>query len=122
MSTEQYLYLAEIVDVGVKVGISTEPTRRLAGHARDAAAYGRKLGRTWVSEVPHVNARENESAIKGDSRREYLTRTFEDCLAQANALPMRRAMPVDPLQVPLNQFLSALLPSFGDYLRREGSR
>lgn len=120
--TAAYLYLAEIVDIGVKVGISRNPTNRLASHARDASAYGRKLGRTWVSPVSHTNARENESAIKGGSRREYLARDFDDCLAQAQALPMVEAAEEDPTQTPLNRFLGDWFPGFGEWLKKEAGR
>ena len=118
---ESYLYLVEIVGIGVKVGISTDPARRLASHARDASAYGRTIGRTWVSDVPHANARENESAIKRGSRREYLDRAFEDCLEQALDLDMQRATLTNAADAPLNQFLTSILPAFGDYLDRKDS-
>lgn len=118
---ESYLYLAEIVGIGVKVGISTDPARRLASHARDASAYGRAIGRTWVSDVPHANARENESAIKRGSRREYLDRAFEDCLEQALDLDMRRAPLTSAIDAPLNQLLTSIFPAFGDYLDRKDS-
>lgn len=120
--TESYLYLVEIVDVGVKVGVSRHPLRRLAAHARDATAYNREIGRTWVSSVPHANALENESAIKGASVREYLARNFDDCLEQAQALPLVRAAVEDPINTPLNQFLTSLFPGFGVWLEKEASR
>lgn len=120
--SESYLYLVEILGVGVKVGITQQPLRRLAAHARDASAYGREIGRTWTSPVPHANARDNESAIKGESRREYLARTFEDCLTQAAALPMVRAEDVDIDDTPLNRFLIGLYPGFGEWLKTEAAR
>lgn len=117
---EAWLYLAEIIDHGVKVGISRHPLRRLKNHDGDARAYGRRLGRTWVSPIPHVNARTNEAAIKRGARREYLDRSFDDCLAQAMALPMEReSTPAG--RSPINAFLACLQPGYGEWLDRKGA-
>lgn len=120
MPGEKYLYLAEIPGVGTKVGVSHQPIKRLAQHARDARAYGRTIARTWVSPTPHANALDNERAIRGSSEREYLNRPFGDCLRQAAGLPMERAVPTG--RSPLNQFLVAWLPSYGEWLDKEDAR
>ena len=82
-----HLYLVEIVGHCVKVGITTDPKRRIADHEANARKLGRVVGRTWVTQ-PHVEARANERLIKGDHDTEYLPRSFEDVLAQAESLPM----------------------------------
>lgn len=91
---EHHLYIVEFVDHGIKVGITGDPNRRLATHRRDAEAFGRPVGRAWVS-PPHVEARSNEKALKALSdsatRREYINVPFDDALATAARLPMRRA-------------------------------
>lgn len=119
---ESYLYVAEIRGIGVKVGITEKPLRRFAQHSRDAHAYGRELGRTWVSPVPHINARENESTLKGESAREYLSRSFEECVGQAQTLPMHRAASSDFRTTPANKFLASWFPGYGEWLNKEYAR
>lgn len=118
-SGELYLYLIEIADVGVKVGVTRNPTKRLASHDRDARAFKRAIGRTWVSPVPHINAAANESAIKGRSDREYLARTFDDCVVQARQLPLIRATASE--DAPITKFLCDLWPSYGQWLREQAT-
>lgn len=103
---EQYLYVVEF-DSGVKVGITADPSRRIAQHRRDAEAFARNVGRTWISPVPHGNARQNELELKQGSRREYLTRSFDECVAHAERLPMARLDPVAVERRSAN-FLSAM--------------
>ncbi len=82
-----HLYLIEMIGLCVKVGVSKNPTARLASHAVDAKNYGRKIGRVWVS-ILHNEALNNEFWLKGTSRSEYLRRrSFDDVLEQALALP-----------------------------------
>ena len=116
--TASHLYLVEFVGLGVKVGISAQPLRRLQQHHRDAAAFGHTVGRTWVSPLAHVEAPANERAIKGESRREYLRRPFDECLRQALALPMTEP-PAAEGRSPMLAFLGAWIPAFGDFLDRE---
>lgn len=89
---EMHLYVVELVGVGVKVGVTTKPDNRIAQHRRDADAYGRSVGRVWVSD-PHIEARTNESAIKrmAGRRREYLDISFETAVDHAKTLPTTRA-------------------------------
>lgn len=89
---ELHLYVVELVGAGVKVGVSAKPDNRIAQHRRDAEAYGRTIGRVWVS-APHIEARANESAIKrfAGQRREYLSIDFDTAVARANELPKSRA-------------------------------
>lgn len=81
-----HLYLVEIVGVGVKVGITTQPGRRLATHAKAAAAFGRMVGRAWLSR-PHTDARTFELLIQDNHPTEYLPITFEEALDRVTALP-----------------------------------
>lgn len=81
------LYIVEIIDTCVKVGISDDPVTRLAQHQRDADAYEREIGRSWVS-APHWNARENERSIMRGAKREYLKESFDDVLSRAVRLPV----------------------------------
>lgn len=89
---ELHLYVVELVGLGVKVGVTAKPDKRIAQHRRDADAYGRAVGRVWVSD-PHVEARANESALKrlAGQRREYLNIAFETAVARARELPQSRA-------------------------------
>lgn len=89
---EHHLYVVEIPGVGVKVGITVDPPRRIAQHTRDAQAYGRTVERTWIS-GPHVEARASErSLVKlAGGRREYLPINFDVAVQEAMSLPMTRA-------------------------------
>lgn len=91
---EHHLYIVELIGIGVKVGISVAPSSRVMTHRRDASAYGRAIGRVWIS-LPHVEARENERAlvrsVGPSNRREYLPITFESAVKAAAALPRTRA-------------------------------
>lgn len=93
---ESYLYVVEFIGHGVKVGITANPDRRFAQHRRDAAAFDRAVGRTWLSPVPHGNARDNERALKLGARREYLDRPFDECVTQAEEMAFIR---LDPAEV-----------------------
>lgn len=88
VGSEKYLYVLEIVGRGVKVGITANPKQRLAAHRRDAKAYGRSTGRSWVSE-PHINASENERALMRmagpKQKREYLPLDFDVVVSSAHA-------------------------------------
>lgn len=87
-SRQQSLYLLEVVDVCVKVGISGDIAARMRGHAAMAAKFGRSLGRLWVS-PPHPEARRNESAMKlGSAYGEYLRMSLEEAVAKASSLKM----------------------------------
>lgn len=90
---ELHLYVVEFRGHGVKVGVSYKPEKRIAQHRRDAAAFGREVGRVWLS-TPHVEARANESALKHlagpRQKREYLPLEFEDVVAHADELPKTR--------------------------------
>lgn len=93
-----YLYLVEFGTAFTKVGVSKDPTRRIKQHVRDGEAFGTPVQRTWVSDIPHVEALENEAIVKGDSPREYLNRTFDDCLRQVKSLPMTQPTVEEMLQ------------------------
>jgi hypothetical protein len=77
-----HLYLVEIVGVGVKVGISSQPEKRIATHTTAAAAFGRSVGRVWLSR-PHPDARALETLIRGGHPNEYLPISFEVALQRA---------------------------------------
>lgn len=93
---ELHLYVVEFVGHGVKVGVSGKPDQRIAQHRRDAAAYGREVGRTFISD-PHQEkqARANERSLKQlggpDHRREYLALGFPEVANVAASLPAPRA-------------------------------
>lgn len=90
---ELHLYVVEFIGHGVKVGVSDKPDKRIAQHHRDAAAFGRQVGRVWLS-GPHVEARSNERALKklagAAGRREYLPLEFEPVVEHAETLPKSR--------------------------------
>lgn len=88
----QHLYAIEIVGVGVKVGVTGEPSKRLANHARDARNYRRQLGRWWVS-VRHVEFMLNEALLIGwaGADTEYLPKSFDDVMAKIDSLKMTTA-------------------------------
>lgn len=94
VGAEHHLYVVEIPDVGVKVGISTKPKNRVAAHRRDALAYGRSIERVWIS-LPHIEARANERALirsfGGGTCREYLPIGFDAALKAIECLPRTRA-------------------------------
>lgn len=96
VGAELHLYVVEFIGHGVKVGVTEKPAKRIAQHRRDASAYGRAVGRVWLSD-PHVNAqaRVNERSLKHlagpGQRREYLHLTFDEVATAAAALPMPRA-------------------------------
>lgn len=116
----EHLYLVEVVGRGVKVGVSRNPSARIKAHMRDAAAYGCTVVRTWVSPIAHSNARQNERAIMAGSRREYLSRTFDDCMGQAASLtfsPIPEQQ--DFTKSEMNQLLAGLFPSYGKWLADE---
>jgi hypothetical protein len=77
-----HLYLVEILGVGVKVGISSQPEKRIATHTTAAATFGRSIGRVWLSR-PHPDARTLETLIRGGHPNEYLPITFEAALQRA---------------------------------------
>ncbi len=79
-----HLYLVEILGVGVKVGVSDQPKKRLATHAKNAAVHGRSVGRVWLS-TPHHEARTLESMVKGTSKSEYLKIDFDEALRRLHA-------------------------------------
>lgn len=90
---ELHLYVVEFEGHGVKVGVTGRPDKRIAQHRRDAEAYGRSVGRVWLS-TPHVEARANESALKKlapSQRREYLPLAYELVVTHAETLPKSRA-------------------------------
>jgi predicted GIY-YIG superfamily endonuclease len=96
LGAELHVYVVEFIGHGVKVGVSERPDKRIAQHRRDAAAYGRQVGRVWLSE-PHVNsqARANERSLKklagANQRREYLPLSFDEVVAVAVDLQITRA-------------------------------
>lgn len=90
---ELHLYVVEFPGHGVKVGITKNPTNRVAAHRRDAAAFGRTVGRVWVSR-PHTEARANEAALKRidpGTTREYLSVDFDRVMEHVRSLPNSRA-------------------------------
>lgn len=94
-SYASYLYVVEIHDIGVKVGITRDPRARIDSHRRDAEAYGRTIGRIWVSPEPQANARDNEKTLVGGSAREFLAESFDSAVARAIALPKVVETPED---------------------------
>lgn len=91
---EYHLYVLELPGVGVKVGISGQPAKRLRFHRYHAGNHGADGGRQWVS-GPHVEARANERALmalggKGN-RREYIAIDFDTAVAAAKKLRKTRA-------------------------------
>lgn len=90
---ERYLYVLEILGQGVKVGITTRPEARMGEHRQNAIAFGREIGRVWLS-APHVEARKNEKALRllvgPQQTREYLPLPFELVVEQAKLLPQSR--------------------------------
>lgn len=101
LGPELHLYVLEIVGLGVKVGISKEPARRVETIKREAAGYGYPHGRVSVS-APHVEARANELrliTLGGDgNRREYLRADFDTAMAMVEKLPMSRADRIDVMK------------------------
>ena len=84
---EGYLYVVEILDLGVKFGITTDPENRIRTHMSTAAAYGRETGRVWVSR-PHTNYKKNERTLKRiyESKREYVRAPYEEVTKKASSL------------------------------------
>jgi hypothetical protein len=91
---EKHVYAIEIVGVGVKVGITEFPGRRVQAHARAARAHGATIGRVVFTEA-HENARDNEATLKrlgGErNRSEYIQVSFDRVLDAIKNLPIRRA-------------------------------
>lgn len=87
ISNARFLYLVEYTGYCVKVGITGRPETRIASHRAIGVAMGREVGRVWLSDL-HLEAKDNERALKGDSRTEYLQRSYDDVMGQALALPM----------------------------------
>jgi hypothetical protein len=84
----QYLYVFEIIDHAVKVGITTAPRNRLKTHLSEANAYGRNIGRIWLSQA-HSDARTNEvklMMLDANTTREYLTTPFDQVVQLAETL------------------------------------
>jgi hypothetical protein len=105
------LYVVEFPGHGVKVGVTArDPRVRLAEHRRDAEAYGRDVGRTWVS-FPHLEARAHEKALKRlagpQQRREYLPLPFDEVVAYAQLLAPSVFSPLKRFD-PIEQFINAL--------------
>jgi predicted GIY-YIG superfamily endonuclease len=108
------LYVVEFIDHGVKVGVTArDPQVRLAEHRRDAEAYGRTVGRTWVS-FPHLEARANEKALKRlagpGQKREYLPLSFDEVMVQAQLLTLCVLSPqkTQKMLSPIEHFINAL--------------
>lgn len=80
-----HLYLIEIVGVGVKVGITGDPPRRLAQHRSAAANFGRSTGREWLSER-RADAAEIERSMVGDHPNEYLPTSFDEAMRRMREL------------------------------------
>jgi len=89
-SSEWYLYVVEIIDVGCKVGITRDPLSRLRTHGQQAAAFDRATGRVLLS-WPHKNAVANEARLVGDRTNEYLREGFDPVADKVVALPMIRS-------------------------------
>lgn len=82
-----YLYVVEILDVGVKVGVTRRPAHRLESHVTQAWAYRRQVGRGWLSRSAAARfVLENEAALVGGSPTEYLEAGFDETVARAEAL------------------------------------
>ncbi len=82
-----HLYLVEIVDHCVKVGITETPRDRLRAIEAMARKMGRRVGRVWMT-PPHGEARKNEKLLKGLSRTEYLKEDFDQLIDRAMRLTM----------------------------------
>ncbi|MEV8134328.1 hypothetical protein [Microbacterium aurantiacum] len=96
--------------------------QRIAAHARDASAYGRSIARTWVSPEPQANALQNERIIKGASPREYLDRSFDECVAEAESLPSEPIEERDVRDSPVTKLLTGMFPAYGEWLDREAAK
>lgn len=89
---EKHLYIAELPGLGVRIGVTETPEKHLRRHRAEAASFGRKIGRVWIS-PPHVDARDNEKLVKrlGSSRRDHLAVDFDTAIEYAQRLSMVRA-------------------------------
>lgn len=87
-----HLYVVEIVDHAVKVGITTRLDSRLSYHKSMARSFGFELGRIWATPV-HAEAKTNERVLSGGHRQEYLRRDFDDVVEQASTLVYTRTEP-----------------------------
>lgn len=79
------LYLIEFSNGTTKVGVTQDVKKRISHHRSHARSFGITISQVWASE-PHASAENNESAIKGDSELEFLTRPFSNCLTEAQSL------------------------------------
>jgi hypothetical protein len=79
----------EVIGVGTKIGITTEPNRRLYQHAGTAGRWGRGLGRMWFS-IRHAEATANERALVDSEgkRTEVLSAGFDDVTALVERMSM----------------------------------
>jgi hypothetical protein len=91
-----HLYVVEFLDFGVKIGISDSPEIRISQHRRDADAYGRQVGRVWVS-GKYPEAYDHEVALKRlggpQQQREYLRLGFDHVCEVANRYYANRRPP-----------------------------
>lgn len=91
---EKHVYAIEVGRVGIKVGITEHPQRRIQAHARAARAHGHELGRIAVTQACE-NARANERiliALGGEGNRsEYIDVDFDDVIAEMRSLVIERA-------------------------------
>jgi len=91
---EQHLYVVELVDRGVKVGITGQPYTRLRAHMRDVDAYGREIGRIALT-APHSNARTNERSLVAlggiGNHREYIDMRFDAAVEAIRSMAFDRA-------------------------------
>jgi hypothetical protein len=78
-----HLYVVELVDFGVKFGITTNPPKRMAQHTAAALNYGFVVGAVWVSE-PSSDSRVFEAELRRQNGgKEYMPgSTHEDVVAR----------------------------------------
>ena len=114
---EGYLYVVEILDLGVKFGITTDPENRIRTHMSTAAAYGRETGRVWVSH-PHTNYKKNERILKRiyKSKREYVRIPYEEVVKKASSLTKNFSE-----RVQHRKFDSVVQEQLGDALNLPGA-
>lgn len=94
--SDGYLYVIEIVGIGVKFGITRNPKCRISSHSRNAKAHHSQLGRIWLS-IPHKNYSNNENILreKLHTKREYVNEEYETVMKLASGLTKTPGEPND---------------------------
>ncbi|WP_045562338.1 GIY-YIG nuclease family protein [Streptomyces sp. FxanaA7] len=97
-SLERHVYVLAFTSGTVKVGQTRNPVNRFKEHGKAAEAHGHTITRSWAS-TPHIEFRENESALIGfcsdrwgaaSGREAFRGADFDAVVEYAQGLPYSR--------------------------------